>query len=77
MYQGSGVHDWGWSMDDRGNVLHNRSVDNRSGHSVDGRSALGDDSVESVDGVGGVVNSAHATIGLHQRVLTCGNKQLN
>lgn len=39
------------------------------GVSVHGRRALRDDSVESVDRVGGVVDGSHRAIGLDERVL--------
>lgn len=50
-------------VDDRDDRLRDDGV------SVHGRRALRDDSVESVDRVGGVVDGSHRTIGLDERVL--------
>uniref|UniRef100_A0A182Q087 Uncharacterized protein n=1 Tax=Anopheles farauti TaxID=69004 RepID=A0A182Q087_9DIPT len=53
--------------EDRGvGVVGDRGGD----HLLDGRGGLVDDRVESVVVIGGVVDGAHRTIGLHQRVLS-------
>lgn len=69
MHNGSLVHD-------RSNMLHNRGGMDHRGHSVDRGSALGDNSVESVDGVSSVVHSPHGTVGFHQRVLACRERRV-
>lgn len=80
------VHNWGrvhqrsGMVDNRGSMVDNgSSMMDHWGNSVHIRGALGDDSVESVDWVSSVVDSANGTVGLHQRVLACVQKteQLN
>lgn len=57
------------------NVVSRSSVDDRGGNGVHVGCALGHDGVESVDGIGSVVNGAHGTVWLHQGVLACGDRE--
>lgn len=72
MHQGSRVDQRGgvqnWRMVNGSDVLDvvgRSSVDDRSRHGVNVGCALGHDGVESVDGIGSVVNGAHGTVWLH------------
>lgn len=65
VHQRSGMVDYGSSV-----VNNGSSVVDNWGDSVHIRGALGDDGVESVDWVRGVIDGAHGTVGLHQRVLS-------
>lgn len=71
------MNQWSGVMDDRGGVVDNWGcvVDQRG--CVHGRSALSNNSVESVNIVCGVVYSAHGTVRFNQRVLAWGIEQLN
>lgn len=65
MDHGGSVVDQGSGVNKRCGVVHDwGSVVNDWGDSVDGRSALGDDRVESVDWISGVVHGTHGTVRL-------------